>query len=186
MSSATTEFDAFLARTHEPPSKCHPDDVTVADANEIDEQTEFNNTLIEKALHMPTLDHLENSKLSLPPASFDSGYATGVKGVIADARSYESAKQSRTQSNSRDDTSEDEFLQKWRESRIREFQYAGHLSVPVHCANSNTQVYGNFDRVDALGYLEAIEQVSRETVVVVFIYDQKVRFALLAACFHPV
>ena len=34
--------------------------------------------------------------------------------------------------------------------------------------------YGKFDEVDALGYLDAIEKVGRDTIVVVFVYDSEV------------
>ena len=35
-------------------------------------------------------------------------------------------------------------------------------------------MFGRLDTVDALGYLDAIEKVGRETVVVVFVYDHEV------------
>jgi len=36
------------------------------------------------------------------------------------------------------------------------------------------RLFGRLDTVDAMGYLDAIEKVGRETVVVVFVYDHEV------------
>jgi len=38
----------------------------------------------------------------------------------------------------------------------------------------SVRLYGRLDEVDALGYLDAIEKVRRETKVVVFVYDNEV------------
>ncbi|KAJ4356690.1 uncharacterized protein N0V89_004726 [Didymosphaeria variabile] len=95
---------------------------------------------------------------------------TGPKGVIADAAAFEKAKkQARRFTWKRDqqptsytvtayhdeklssDDEEDGFMKQWREARRR--------------------IYGNMPGVDGEGFLEAIEKVARDTVVVVFIYD---------------
>jgi hypothetical protein len=134
----------------------------------------------------------------LPPASFDSGRATGVKGVIADARSYEMARKQTWMSrvrqarrsvfgpeangnksdseNSVEDADEEKFLQQWRESRRRELEAeGGGASIRTRRTSPSIRMWGRMDEVDALGYLDAIEKVGRETVVVVFVYDHEVR-----------
>ncbi|PHH73673.1 hypothetical protein CDD83_4691 [Cordyceps sp. RAO-2017] len=147
------------------------------------------------------------SELKLPPASFDSGCATGVKGVIADARAFQTARRSKwidraksarrsifgitgavassgsksesetdddARSSSRaDDSDEEAFLQQWRESRRRELETEASRAVRSRRTSPSVRVYGRLDDVDALGYLDAIEKVGRETKVVVFVSDHE-------------
>lgn len=151
--------------------------------------------------------------LKLPPASFDAGRTTGVKGVIADARAYENARRSKWRSRvhaarrsvfgldsvtaaadhpphqqhtggsssgadsegsgAEEDRDEESFLQQWRESRRRELELEGFKALRTRRTSPSARMFGRFDEVDALGYLDAIEKVGRETVVVVFVYDQE-------------
>ncbi|PHH69913.1 hypothetical protein CDD80_6374 [Ophiocordyceps camponoti-rufipedis] len=146
------------------------------------------------------------TELQLPPASFDSGCATGVKGVIADARAFQSARRSKwidrarvarrsifgavapnksesdetdeeggNRSVASDESSDEEaFLQQWRESRRRELEgEAAGRNVRSRRTSPSLRIYGRLDKVDALGYLDAIERVGRETKVVVFVYDDE-------------
>lgn len=141
--------------------------------------------------------------IKLPPSTFDSGRSTGVKGVIADARNYEAARKnkwrnrvrtarasifglegasmpSKSDSDSDEDAkstssdAEEAFLQEWRETRRRQLEADANRSVRNRRTSPSVRVYGRLDEVDALGYLDAIEKVSRETVVVVFVYDHEV------------
>lgn len=121
---------------------------------------------------------------------------TGPKGVIADAHAFEKAKKQarrftwrkssppnayvspfNDEKASSEDENEEGFLQKWREARLRELQNAGQR-IRSRTTSPTRRIYGNLTAVDGEGFLEAIEKVPRDTVVVVFIYDDMVRVAI--------
>ncbi|TWU72370.1 hypothetical protein ED733_003658 [Metarhizium rileyi] len=166
----------------------------------LDEETIHRNAKIEAAMRTP----IGTSELKLPPASFDSGRSTGVKGVIADARSFETARRTKwidraksarrsilgltgagqngggkSESETDEDSlvgsgsDEETFLQQWRESRRRELESEANRAVRTRRTSPSVRVYGRLDEVDASGYLDAIEKVNRETMVVVFVYDDE-------------
>lgn len=140
-----------------------------------------------------------NTSYQVPNTVFDAN--TGPKGVIADAQAFERArKQSfrktlggdgHSRSSSKgvsDDTTplnnnspprgsgakdkddeESRFMRKWRESRMQQLQ-----SFSLRRSSPRRKVYGSVDTVDAAGYLDAVEKVSSDTVVVVCIYDPDV------------
>lgn len=182
--------------------RIHPEDRDAV-AEELDEKSEdeedrYRTAQIDAAMRMPTMD--TRTEIRLPPPSFDSGRSTGVKGVIADARSYEAARRTKwkdrvraarrsmfgldTGRNGRsselesdgsgaEDPDEEEFLKQWRENRRRELEEESKNPVRNRRTSPSIRLYGRFDHVDALGYLDAIEKVGRETVVVVFVYDHE-------------
>lgn len=63
---------------------------------------------------------------------------------------------------------DEEFMRKWRQSRMQELQEGKRRVSP------NKRTYGKVDVVDANGYLDAVEKVTADTVVVVCIYDPEV------------
>jgi hypothetical protein len=69
---------------------------------------------------------------------------------------------------------DDGFMRSWRQHRINELQ-----DPRVRRTSPSQRTYGSLEAVDAVGYLDAIEKVSADTVVVVCIYDDRVR----RACF---
>ena len=201
---AQEEFAAFLDNNNKSDlDGIHPEDRD-ASAREHDEPSEdeedrYRATQINAAMRMPTMD--AHSELRLPPAEFDRGRSTGVKGVIADARSYETARRTKwkervraarrsvfgvdsgrhgrstspeSDGSSPEDPDEEAFLQQWRESRKRELEEESRNPIRNRRTSPSARLYGRFDHVDALGYLDAIEKVGRETVVVVFVYDHEV------------
>jgi hypothetical protein len=119
-----------------------------------------------------------------------------VKGVIADAHSYEAARrQTRTQKRTSDysfishveadlrtpltRTSDAEsggddleFLKTWRKNRLVELQKG---KAATRRRSPSKRKYGRVEKVDAAGYLDAVEKISGETVVVVTIYSDEVR-----------
>lgn len=135
---------------------------------------------------------------TVPTTVFEAN--TGPKGVIADAQSFERARKksfrrtllsaagldsnsrlfggnssnnnitqhSQTSSSPPSDE-EDEFMRRWRESRLQELQERSQRRP-----SPSKRVYGRVDTVDAEGYLNAIERVASDTVVVVCIYDPEV------------
>jgi len=201
--AAQEEFDAFLNTNNADDNRVHPEDRdSVArhsgDLSE-DEEDRYRNMQIDAAMRLPTMDG--QTDIKLPPAAFDAHHATGVKGVIADARSYETARRMKWKDRVRaarrsvfgldagkhdrssgpdsdgsgaEDPDEETFLQQWRESRKRELESETRGSmVRTRRTSPSVRLYGRLDEVDALGYLEAIEKVGRETVVVVFVYDHE-------------
>ena len=187
----------------------HPEDSrhNHDDHDELDEEEEF------QAKRVDTEMAYESGgaagRLNLPPPHFDKGRTTGVKGVIADARSFESAKMGHAKSKSSAGTSassnrlnaskaerkemlrdgpdeeedelehDEEFLEKWREERRAQIQREGN-DIRNRRTSPSVRRYGRFDEVDALGYLDAIEKVGPETVVCVFVYDIDVSILVLA------
>ena len=139
----------------------------------------------------------------LPSTLFDAN--TGPKGVIADAHSFERAKKrsfrrtlmdltngitlgsrsSHEKTNYNNDklsssvssgTSEgddEKFMRQWREKRIQEM-----AAGTVRRQSPSKRKYGNLDAVDAEGFLDAVEKVPADTVVVVCIYDPEVSLFL--------
>ncbi|KAK4200423.1 thioredoxin-like protein [Triangularia verruculosa] len=197
---AQEEFASFLDKnSRDSLDGIHPEDRASA-AREAAEQSEdeeeqYRAQKIDEAMRMPTMD--SRTALRLPPTSFDDGHSTGVKGVIADARSYENARQRTWKDKARavrrsvfglegarhsgtdsegsgpEDADEEEFLNRWRESRKRELEEESRNPVRNRRTSPSVRMYGHLEEVDALGYLDSIEKVGRETVVVVFVYDHQ-------------
>ena len=69
-----------------------------------------------------------------------------------------------------DDEADSDFMKTWRANRLRELSSQSNPS-PYGRQFSNQRSWGTFMEVDANGYLDAIEKVSPDTVVVVMIYD---------------
>ncbi|KAK3295745.1 thioredoxin-like protein [Chaetomium fimeti] len=198
---AQEEFAAFLDKNNRSDlDGIHPEDRNTTSDGERseDEEDRYRESQIDAAMRMPTRD--SQSEVRLPPAEFDRGRSTGVKGVIADARSYETARQSKWKERARaarrsvfgldsgrqaqssepdsdasgaEDPNEAAFLEQWRESRRRELEEESRNPVRNRRTSPSIRLYGRFDDVDALGYLDAIEKVGRDTVVVVFVYDHE-------------
>ncbi|KAI1847834.1 hypothetical protein JX265_009262 [Neoarthrinium moseri] len=206
---AQEEFQDLLNKNAGSDSpRVHPEDrdyAREADQSDEDEEDRFRNDQIDAAMRMPSMrGPVEGGNYKLPPAAFDSGRATGVKGVIADARAYEEARQTRwrdrvraarrsvfgmgnvgntttiTSKGSQSEGSDDEldadeeaFLQQWREARRQELEKEAQGGIRNRRTSPSLRMFGRMDTVDALGYLDAIEKVGRETVVVVFVYDNE-------------
>ncbi|KAA8896094.1 thioredoxin-like protein [Sphaerosporella brunnea] len=124
-------------------------------------------------------------------------HQTGVKGVIADATSFETARrQTRKQSRAADTTfagyvpptdldpraplnanasdpesgEDEEFVRTWRKNRMQELR----TGIATQRRQSpSKRKYGRVEKVDAAGYLDAVEKVSSETIVVVTIYNDE-------------
>lgn len=141
---------------------------------------------------------VSSTNYHIPKHTFEAN--TGPKGVIADAQAFErarkksfrqtllsaagldnagafAAKTSREESPRRNrsgsptssDDDEDRFMRKWRASRMQELQSRNNRQ-----SSPRGRVYGRVDNVDAAGYLDAIEKVTPDAIVVVCIYDPQV------------
>ncbi|KAL4802262.1 thioredoxin-like protein [Aspergillus unguis] len=81
-----------------------------------------------------------------------------------------------------DEGDEDKFLRRWRETRMQELQSHNGRRV-----SPRRKHYGAVDTVDAVGYLDAIEKVPAEQVVVVCLYDPESNAsALVEDCLHTI
>jgi len=136
------------------------------------------------------------SNYHIPNTVFEAN--TGPKGVIADAQAFERARKKSfrrtllnaagfdgngstfgksardespkpTNSSSGSEDDEDRFMHKWRASRMQELQ-----NRPMRRSSPRGRRWGSVETVDAAGYLDAIEKVTPDTVVVVCIYDPQV------------
>jgi hypothetical protein len=67
---------------------------------------------------------------------------------------------------------DEDFMRRWRENRLRELANSG--SAAQRRQYPSKRVWGTFDNVDANGYLDAVEKVPDDAVVVVCIYDPAV------------
>ncbi|EFW19407.1 phosducin [Coccidioides posadasii str. Silveira] len=130
----------------------------------------------------------------VPRTWFDAN--TGPKGVIADAQSYERAKKrsfrrtlmsaagidyqpsynkpeaihqekaSPSAPQTPEGSDDERFMREWREARMRELQ-----NKNMRRSSPSKRRYGSVEVVGANGYLDAVERVTADTVVVVCIYD---------------
>ena len=143
---------------------------------------------------MPSTSYLSNT------TQFDAN--TGPKGVIADARSFETARKrsfrqtiyaftdntpfkrlnvanrekSKTpspDSSADEDEDEDDFMRTWRQKRFDELA-SMKQEIKTRRQSPSKRRYGSLIAVDPAGYLDAVEKVGAETVVVVLIYDEEV------------
>ncbi|KAF6222142.1 hypothetical protein HO133_001228 [Letharia lupina] len=194
--SAQDEFNALYNNNQGQKLSGHPDDRSESSDNDSttlnsgndDEQTLASNTSAEMpaaATYLPTT------------TQFDAN--TGPKGVIADARSFETAKKrsfrqtiyafssdivnnkkinfthEKSKSPSPDlseNDEEDDFMRTWREKRLGELA-SGNQGIRTRRQSPSQRRYGSLVTVDPIGYLDAIEKVATYTTVVVFIYDDE-------------
>jgi hypothetical protein len=76
-------------------------------------------------------------------------------------------------SSEEDDGGDDDFMASWRERRLQELTSKNLTNV---LGRSGKKVYGDLKRVDAEGFLNAVEGSPSDTVVIVLIHDHTVRF----------
>ncbi|KAL8815927.1 MAG: hypothetical protein Q9191_008403 [Dirinaria sp. TL-2023a] len=194
---AQDEFNALAVHPSNV-SDSHPEDAASLSDNDGTTLTPSHNdeprTLSERSENrMPSITY------TLPTTtSFDAN--TGPKGVIADARSFETARKrsfrqtlhafsngqgfgkpkksgyefSPEKSPSPDISADDddEFMREWRQKRIDELARMK-SGVTTKRRSPSKRKYGALTAVDAVGYLDAIEKVSADTIVVVLIYDDE-------------
>ena len=88
--------------------------------------------------------------------------------LVPSARRRGSAK-----SGSESSEDEDEFMRSWREKRMQELQAQGR-DIRNRRLSPSKRSWGRLTSVDPIGYLDAIEKVPNDTVVVVLISDDEV------------
>jgi len=197
-SAAQDEFDALYTKNQDHHFGGHPDDRDRSDSSDNDSTTLHGDekTLSSNASPiMPTATYLPTT------TQFDAN--TGPKGVIADARSFETAKKrsfrktlsrfssgitngrspsrkwrEKGKSPSPDistDEEDDEFMRTWRANRLDELASMSQ-DVRTRRQSPSQRTYGTLVAVDPSGYLDAVEKVPTYTTVVVLIYDDEVGF----------
>ena len=198
-SAAQDEFNNIINNSHSF-SKTHPED-------SLDSSSDHDGTTLHSGNDtpppakaspvMPTATYIPTN------TQFDAN--TGPKGVIADARSFETAKKrtfrqtlyafasgesppifgnkskftrekSQSQSPSPDvSDEEDEFMQTWRANRLEQLTTMNQ-EIRTRRSSPSKRQYGSLVTVDPAGYLDAVEKVPMDTIVVVLIYDDEVSF----------
>jgi hypothetical protein len=187
--AAQDEFNELLRDkdTHDK----HPED-RLNDSDHSDAESSHAADYLERTDTDDELDLPADMRSNYYLPSIKSEANTGPKGVIADAHAFEQAKKQARRftwkknsppssysvtayhdEKSDDDDAEEGFMRKWRESRLRDLQNAGQR-IRSRTTSPSRRIYGTLQSVDPLGYLEAIEKVARDTVVVVLIYDDAV------------
>ena len=199
--SAQAEYDQFFSRIDDD-SNVHPEDFR--SENTSNSSFDHDGATLHSSDERSTAP--SNTSTIMPSATYLSTTTqfdanTGPKGVIADARSFETAKKrsfrqtlyaftdgastpfkkfnaSRDKSKSPSpevsaDEEEDDFMRTWRQKRLDEL---GSMKQEIRTRRQSPSKrrYGTLLTVDPLGYLDAIEKVGPETVVVVLIYDDEV------------
>ena len=188
--SAQDELDALYKNNQERKLAGHPEDRS--DSSDNDSTTLHSENDDERTLTSKSSNVMPHATTYLPTtAQFDAN--TGPKGVIADARSFETAKKrsfrqtlyafsnsfSREKSKSPSpdlsaDDEEDDFMRQWRANRLDELA-RNNQDVRTRRQSPSQRRYGSLVAVDPSGYLDAVEKVHAYTTVVVLIYDDEVR-----------
>ena len=189
-SAAQDEFDALYNNNQGTKLSGHPEDRP--DSSDNDSTTLHSGNEDERILTSNFSSAMPHATTYLPTTTqFDAN--TGPKGVIADARSFETAKKrsfrqtfytfsnsfSREKSKSPSpelsaDGEEDGFMRQWRANRIDELA-RNNQDVRTRRQSPSQRRYGSLVPVDPSGYLDAVEKVHAYTTVVVLIYDDEVR-----------
>lgn len=181
---------------------CHPEDLNNNSEFESSSESEDES---QPYVHSDSEEDTSHNMVSraaaytIPTTQFDAN--TGPKGVISDAQSFERAKkrsfrrtllgvtgfdnqpssrparedtkllrERRATEGSVSEEDEEQFMRRWREARMQELQQRARSKT-----GPSKKMYGSVELVDAVGYLDAIEKVPPDTVVVVCIYDPEVR-----------
>lgn len=161
-----------------------------------DEPTMATVTATRSAYHIPTQTHYANTgpkgviadaqsfarakqstfrrRLASFAGNFASSMSVSTLTEKAEKRKTISGSPKSTSSDSdnihlSDDEADSEFMQTWRANRLQELASQSH--APQRRQSPSRRTWGTFVEVDANGYLDAVEKVPDETVVVVMIYD---------------
>ncbi|KAL2048110.1 hypothetical protein N7G274_000021 [Stereocaulon virgatum] len=188
-STAQDEFDAFYNNNQDTKPSGHPEDRS--DSSDNDSITLHSGNADERTLTSNSFTTMPHATTYLPTTTTQFDANTGPKGVIADARSFETAKKrsfrqtlyafsnnfSREKSKSPSpeisaDDEEDDFMRQWRANRIDELARTNQ-DVRTRRQSPSQRRYGSLVTVDPSGYLDAVEKVHAYTTVVVLIYDDE-------------
>ena len=102
--------------------------------------------------------------------------SNGIYGTVTDKYKTSPPPNYRDRSSSREssvDDEDDEFMRTWRAKRMAEMQ-TGVSDRRTRRQSPSKRRYGYVTPVDATGYLDAVEKVASDTIVVVCIFDEEV------------
>jgi len=198
--SAQDEFDALYANNQGDRIRGHPEDKSHSDNSDNDSTTlHSDHNHDEQTLASDASANMSMASTYIPTnTQFDAN--TGPKGVIADARSFETARKrsfrqtlyafsntiaggdkakkairEKSKSPSPDlSDSEDDFMRTWRANRLEQMASQKQSDVRTRRQSPSERRYGTLVTVDPIGYLDAVEKVPSYTTVVVLIYDDEV------------
>ncbi|RMJ28767.1 phosducin [Aspergillus sp. HF37] len=188
MSAAQDEFNALVNNNKATANRPNRDSVSPSPSPSPSDQDQDQDSAPTSNMHTPA----RPAAAHIPNTVYDAN--TGPKGVIADAQAFERARKTsarksflsavgfnhtssppppqpphREESPGGSEEDDDEFMRRWRASRMQEL--AGNATGSMQRSSPRRRVYGTVEDVDAEEYLDAIEKVAAETVVVVCIYD---------------
>ena len=201
--AAQDEFDALAGAQHRS-ARSHPEDTDSLSDQDGTTLHSDSNEEPPKALSPRSPNRMPSVTYTIPDhVSFNAN--TGPKGVIADARSFETAKKrsfrqtlqafsngqspplfgknrkntfdyNREKSPSPDISADDDedFMRTWRQNRLDELTNMKN-DISTKRRSPSKRKYGGLVTVDPSGYLDAVEKVASDTIVVVLIYDDQVR-----------
>ncbi|CAF9938144.1 MAG: hypothetical protein HETSPECPRED_000784 [Heterodermia speciosa] len=199
--AAQDEFNALANAQHHSP-RTHPEDASSFSDNDGTTLHSDHTDEPQRALSPRSPSSMPSMTYTIPNnVSFNAN--TGPKGVIADARSFETAKKrsfrqtlqafsngqspplfgrnkknafdfSREKSPSPDMSADDDddFMRTWRQNRLDELA-SMKSEVSTKRRSPSKRKYGGLVAVDPSGYLDAVEKVASDTIVVVLIYDHE-------------
>ncbi|KAL8793938.1 MAG: hypothetical protein Q9195_003451 [Heterodermia aff. obscurata] len=199
--AAQDEFNTLAIAQHHPP-RTHPEDASSFSDNDGTTLHSDHTDEPQRALSPRSPSSMPSMSYTIPNnVSFNAN--TGPKGVIADARSFETAKKrsfrqtlqafsngqspplfgrnkknafdfSREKSPSPDISADDDddFMRTWRQNRLDELA-SMKSEVSTKRRSPSKRKYGGLVAVDPSGYLDAVEKVASDTIVVVLIYDHE-------------
>ncbi|KAK3721518.1 hypothetical protein LTR37_003074 [Vermiconidia calcicola] len=200
MSAAQNEFNELMRdkerRTAHPEDGNDSDDAR----SFLDLSDDEDNDTTPQASHIDPDEAQSRSSTSLARHTIPLtryGANTGPKGVISDAQNFRDSQRNHrmsmrsnstlpsqinggdsiavsekhSESDEDDDFEEDDnFMRRWRKSRLREMQ-KGKPESNMQSRERSKRLWGGMATVDGNGYLDAVDRSSPDTVVVVYIYD---------------
>ncbi|EAW13084.1 phosducin family protein [Aspergillus clavatus NRRL 1] len=205
--SAQDEFNRLVASNQDKFSS-HPEDRHTSDRDSHSASDDDDDNDHDHAHHSDSEDFdptmgTRTATYKVPRTVYDAN--TGPKGVIADAQAFERARKrsfrrtllgaagidyghhpksvtddatllqhSSPTDGSASEEDEEQFMREWRKSRMQELQ-----SRNLRRVSPRGKMYGSVETVDAVGYLDAIEKVASDTVVVVCVFDPESKVSSL-------
>ncbi|KAF7195707.1 Phosducin-like protein [Pseudocercospora fuligena] len=197
MSAARDEFNELM-RDKERRSR-HPEDDHADDAQSFLNLSDDDDDATPPASRVdPPRPSMSSVRSTIPSTRY--GANTGPKGVISDAQDYRDSQRSQRVSmrsttsltaqtslmtvkdkgpiekldeedeSEFGDEDDNDFMKKWRQSRLKELQ-SGVRDSTIHKNSRNRRLYGALTMVDPEAYLDAVENSPPDTVVFVYIYD---------------
>lgn len=199
MSAAQEEFKELMRdksrRTRHPDDDNDDDGRSFLNLSDDDESEPSSSRYSDMDAPRPSMS---SARSTIPMKRY--GANTGPKGVISDAQDFRDSRRSQRMSmrnspnlvantqpmsmkertsaekveeEDDEDLEDDDFMQTWRQGRLREMQNGPRESY-MHKNGQQRRLFGGLTTVDGDGYLDAVDNSGPDTVVVVYIFDDYV------------